>query len=273
MQAMRLTIAAAILAGVLSSCSGGDAATPKGSRGRIVDSSGGTVALGLDAAGGYRPGTVSGGGAIAGRVLMPAPPPDSLVPVTRDARVCGDSARVLEVSGSQGSLAHALVWIEGIAAGKPLPELRRQSMTIEKCRFEPRVLATVSGTTINVFSRDGVVHDIRFYREGAVDAVAYARMVDDGQVVPSEHIAASPGIVEARCTMHPWVRGYVAVFQHPYFAVTDEQGAFRIDGLPAGTYRVRVWHQGMERPVEQRVTVGASGVGQVDLAVALNGSG
>ena len=269
MHATRLTITAVLFAALLPSCSGaGDAATPNGSTGRVVDSSDGTVALGLDAPTTYKP-AAAGPASLTGVVSVQGAPTDSLIPVRRDTRTCGDTVRMLGLGAGAGALPNALVWVEGITSGKPLPDVRRQTLKIERCRLEPRVLATVTGATINVFSRDPVVHDLRFFREGSGEAIAYVHTVDDGQVVPTERVAGKPGIVETRCTMHPWMRGYVAVFEHPYFAVTDEKGAFTIDGLPAGTYGVKVWHQGMDAPVEQRVVVGDGGAGRLDVAVAL----
>jgi plastocyanin len=161
------------------------------------------------------------------------------------------------------------VWVDGITTGKQLPTARRSTVTIEKCAFDPKMSAVVAGSTINVFSRDRATHSVRFYREGAGTPVASVMTVDAGQVVPSEQIAAKPGIVEARCEHHPWVRAYVAVFDHPYFAITDGKGAFTIDGLPAGTHTVKVWHEGMTEPVSQQVAVGAGGTGNVQLQVAL----
>jgi len=268
MRALLLTSMGVAILGV-PSCSGAGDAAPASSRTRVEDSAAGTVALGLGGSGDYRPSRAATGGALSGTVALQGSVAESVVAVTRDAATCGDSTRVLELTTTGTSLGNALVWVDGIAAGKPLPSERRRTMTIERCRFAPRVLAMVVGTTLNVFSRDRVPHRISFYREGGDEPVAWVHTVDDGQVVPLEQVAASPGFVEARCAMHPWIRGYVAVFAHPYFAVTDEHGAFRIEGLPGGTYSVKVWHQGMDRPAERRVVVRDGGVGNVDVAVAL----
>ncbi len=238
------------------------------SRGRVVESSAGTVELGIEG-NGYKVAPVSGGSELTGVVAASAVPADSIVAVARDQRVCGDSAYVRQVRLNGTSLGNALVWVEGVAAGKALPETRRTTMTVEKCAIDPRVTAVVAGSTVNLFTRDRASHRVRFYREGDGTPVADLLTVDAGQVVPTERIAAKPGIVEARCEMHPWVRAYVAVFDHPYFAITDEQGAFSIAQLPAGTYTVKVWHEGMTQPAEQRVTLGAGGTGSVQLQVAL----
>ena len=260
---MRTLICATLLVSALA-CSD----EPGTVRGRVVESSAGTVELGIEGRG-YKPGPVISPARLTGDVGVSAVTGDSVVPVVRDQGVCGDSGRVRQVRLNGNGLSNALVWVDGIQSGKPLPEVRRTTVTVEACSFEPRVTAVVAGSTVNVFSRDRASHRMRFYREGHGTPVADMRTVDAGQVIPSERIAAEPGIVEARCELHPWVRAYVAVFDHPYFAVTDDKGAFSIDQLPAGTYTVKVWHEGMPQPAEQRVVLGAGGTGQVQLQVAL----
>ncbi len=256
-----------VLLSSLPGCSDSSEAAGLG-RGKIVDSSAGTVALGIGDET-YKSIAVSGGAAIAGAVTQQGVAPDSMVAVTKDPNVCGDSASVTETRGTGTSLANVLVWVEGVGAGKPLPDLRRDRLTIENCRFEPRVLAVTAGTTINVMSRDRATLTSRFYREGAGDPVEQIHTVDAGQLVPSEKIARSAGIVEVRSVQHPWVRAYVAVFDHPYFAVTDDRGNFIIDNLPPGTYTVKLWHERLHKPMEQRVVVGPGGSGRLDLSLAL----
>ena len=50
-------------------------------------------------------------------------------------------------------------------------------------------------------------------------------------------------LVPFKCNQHPWERAYLAVFDHPFFAVSDQWGKFKIDGLPPGQYRVVAWHE------------------------------
>jgi hypothetical protein len=220
----------------------------------------------------YRQVPISSAASISGRVMLGRAPADSAIaavtdsamPLTVEEGACADAASAPAVAGD-GSVANALVWVDGIAAGKPLPELRRERVTVEDCRIEPRIIAVTSGSTVNVFSRDPMVHDMRFFRENRGDPVTRLLTVDEGQVIPSERIAAEAGIVEARCTRHPWLRAYIAVFDHPYFAITDASGAFTIDELPPGTYTIKVWREGMERPEERRIVITPGGNGRLDV--------
>lgn len=268
MRMMLRVLASLVLLSSLPACSDRSEAA---ARGTTVDSSSGTVALGLGSASGYRPTTTSGNGSIGGIITLQSALPDSTVAVTRDARVCGDSASVTETRTNGGgmSLANVLVWVDGIESGKSLSSSRRETLVIENCRFVPRLMAVNVGTTINVLSRDRLAHTSRFYRENAGEPVDVISTVDAGQVVPSEKIASKPGIVEARHAQHPWTRGYIAVFDHPYHAMTDARGEFTIDSLAPGTYTVKVWHEGMASPSEQRVVVAPGGVGRLELTLTL----
>src|SRR5213595_596143 len=138
-----------VLLSSLYSCSdSSDAAVPRG-RQRIVDSSGGTVALGLDDDRPYRIIPVASSGAIQGTISLQGGSRDSAVAVTKNPKVCGDSASL-----GDATAGGALVWIEGIVSGKPLSEVRRETLYIERCRFEPRLMAVPARSTINVYSND-----------------------------------------------------------------------------------------------------------------------
>jgi hypothetical protein len=67
-----------------------------------------------------------------------------------------------------------------------------------------------------------------------------------------------PGILKVVCDTHAWMLGFIHVFDHPYFAVTNEQGAFLIPDLPAGVYVLKAWHEeaGLQ---SQEITIPESG--------------
>ena len=80
----------------------------------------------------------------------------------------------------------------------------------------------------------------------------------DEQVIPTERPLAAPGLVVVRDADHPWPTAYLAVFDHPYFAVTAPNGTFRIDAVPPGRYRMKVWHE-RAKLAEQMIDVSAAG--------------
>jgi hypothetical protein len=51
------------------------------------------------------------------------------------------------------------------------------------------------------------------------------------------------GILKVVCDTHAWMLAYIHVFDHPYFAVTDERGMFSIANVPPGTYTLKAWHE------------------------------
>ena len=50
-------------------------------------------------------------------------------------------------------------------------------------------------------------------------------------------------MARVKCDVHPWMAAYVGVVEHPFFAVSGEDGSFSIDGLPAGDYVLEAWHE------------------------------
>jgi hypothetical protein len=219
----------------------------------------------------YRPVTLGSFGAITGTVEIDGEiPGDSIVTPTVDREICGAAYPDSSIVHQGNALANVVVWLADVKEGKALPIERRTEIVNEDCRLVPRLQAVVAGTTVNVRSEDRLAHTTRFVRGGAGgDTVAVIPLTDDGQVVPNEHIAAKAGLIAATCLQHPWTRGFIAAFESPYFALTEQSGTFRIDSVPPGTYRLVAWHERGQSQVEQQVTVSAGATSTVDLKVRL----
>ena len=159
----------------------------------------------------------------------------------------------------------AIVWIANVKAGKPIPIEKRADLASEDCLLDPRVQAVVVGTTINVVNDDKVLHKLVFTRLGTHDTLTVTPFFNVGQIVASERLAKKSGMVEVRCAQHPWTRAYIAVFDHPYFAVTESNGSFKIDSLPPGSYKMMVWREGAAKPVEQQIQIAAGGTAKVNI--------
>ena len=185
-------------------------------------------------------------GSVAGTVRFTGEPP-VLAPLVvgerRDA--CGQEqpSPVLRI-GPRGGVAGAVVTLVGVRAGKAV-EPATVRFDRAGCRFEPHVAVATLGDTIRFGSRDAVLHNVR----GTLDG---ERWIDVGLARAGDEASAAAdraGVVRLVCDAgHGWELAWLHVAAHPYATVTDEQGRFQIADVPAGTYPLRVWHEGW-RPI------------------------
>jgi hypothetical protein len=228
-----------------------DSATRDGGGAR-VDSSPGIVAIT-----GHRfvPGDVPQPTLLTG-VVEPA---DSTTPKAIPPADCP----VRSAPSTAGTSSPVLVWVDGLGTGKPLPIDRRYELVSENCTLEPRVQGVVTGGTVNVFNDDRALHRLVFLRMGTNDTLQVMPFASSGQVVASERLTKTPGIVEVRCVQHPETRAYIAVFDHPYFTSADRGKEFSIDSVPAGSHTVMSWTEGQLQPTSHPVTLAAGSGGSV----------
>jgi hypothetical protein len=181
---------------------------------------------------------------------------DSLTPPRADG--------VCEVMASPAVAApDVVVWVDGIRQGKALPEERRYELVSAGCELSPRIQAVVVGGAMDVYNDDRVLHKLVFIRAGTNDTLQTMPFTNDNEIVASDRLTRTPGIVEVRCTRHPQERAYIAVFDHPYFGVASGGGTLTLDSMPAGDYTVMTWREGMSAPLSTPTKVGASGQTQV----------
>jgi hypothetical protein len=169
------------------------------------------------------------------------PPADTIVHVSTDADVCGQTLVDVTMRTHGTHLAGAVVWLNGVTAGKHLPYARRFDIVTQGCRLLPRVQAAIVGGTIDVRSADPTLHRTKLSRDGTV--LTTVPETEEGQVVPAEGILTAPGMIEVTCDLHSWSRGWIAVFDHPYYTMTGDDGQFAIDSIPPGRYKVTAWHE------------------------------
>lgn len=188
---------------------------------------------------GYAVREVADGGRITGWVIAAHAPRDTVVQVDSDQARCGRTRRMPLVERRGTRVTDAVVWLEGVARGKPMPLVRRYVLESFRCAYRPRVQAAAAGGTLNVRSRDPLELRTRFTMDGRVLDVV--EETDAGQVVPTGKVLADSGLVQVLSQTHSWSRAWIRVFDHPYFAATTRDGTFRIDSIPPGTYRLVVW--------------------------------
>lgn len=206
------------------------------------------------------PGTVTGTVTASAPLSLGAPQPTG-----RDSALCGVSIADQSVSQQGSALGGVVVWLDGVRRGKPFPLERRLELESVDCKLSPRVQAAVTTSAVNVLGHDDFRQHLRFLAGGEREPRASILLGKDDQVIPTEGPFASPGLVVVRDVDHAWPAAYIAVFDHPYFAVTAPNGTFTIDGVPPGKYTVMAWHERTKR-AEQLVEVGAGRTVRVELA-------
>lgn len=120
------------------------------------------------------------------------------------------------------------------------------------CMYHPRVAAARVGQKVTFVNSDAVFHNVRSVtKENEKFNVAMPKK--DQRITK---IFTKPELfLQAKCSVHPWMGAYVAVMDHPYYAVTGEKGEFSLPDLPPGTYQVEAWHE-VFGTQSQNITIG-----------------
>jgi plastocyanin len=155
------------------------------------------------------------------------------------------------VSNGQGHLQNVVVYLENPPPAPAAINLQPVSLDQVNCQFVPHVVALRTGQTLHVSSSDPALHNV--HGLCTVNNAFNFALVASGQ--SKDLTFGQPERFPVRCDVHPWMKGFVAVFNHPYFAVTGKDGAFEIRNVPSGTYTLVAWQ---ERYGELRTTVKAT---------------
>ena len=165
------------------------------------------------------------------------------------------------VVGEGGGLANTFVWVKAGLEGKKF-EAPKTPVKLDQtgCIYRPHVLALQAGQMLSVTNSDPTSHHVhplaRFNREWNKSQSSNAPPVE-------RKFSRQEIMLPVKCNIHPWMRAYINVVDHPFFAVTGEDGTFEINGLPPGTYTIGVRHEKYGEK-ETSVTVGASESKQID---------
>ncbi|HSF06500.1 MAG TPA: carboxypeptidase regulatory-like domain-containing protein [Methylomirabilota bacterium] len=208
--------------------------------------------------------TPAPGGEIQGRVLLTEQaPPAKKVPVTIDQYVCGKEkdAGDLVVSAAR-EIRNAVVWLRNPPSGAPsAAAVRPVQMDQKECEFIPRVVLVPTGGTVEFLNSDRLLHNLH----GAPkENNPFNRTQPRGRTIPITF--AKPEIIRIDCDLHSWMRGWVIVTDHPFYAATDAQGRFTFGDVPPGQYTLQVWH---ERLGQLTSTVNVTGEGPTPVTIEL----
>jgi len=162
-------------------------------------------------------------------------------------------------------LSDAVLYLEAPAAVTTAARPVTVEIAITDKTYAPHVVVVPLGSTVRFPNHDPFNHNVFSVSEpNSFDLGLYGR----GEA--KSYTFAHPGLVRVYCNVHPRMVAYVLVMENRYYAQPANDGSFAIDNVPAGRYRLHVWHERIPTEVVKDV---AAGSGESDVQIALNARG
>ena len=191
--------------------------------------------------------------AIRGTVLNGGAPPErKQITINIDQYVCGKGRESDDlIVGPNRGIRWAVVSLVNPPGGpRSDPATKPVQMDQQQCVYIPRVVVVPVGGTVEFLNSDRLLHNLHSL---STENPTFNRTQPKGRTIPI--VFRKPEIVRIDCDLHAWMRAWVVVAEHPFFAVTGPQGEFVLDNVPPGKYTLKVWQETLGT-VTREVTVG-----------------
>ncbi|HEY0378682.1 MAG TPA: carboxypeptidase regulatory-like domain-containing protein [Pyrinomonadaceae bacterium] len=208
-------------------------------------------------------------GTITGKVSLngEAPAPQ-MIDMSQDANCKAKNTNPVTetVVAKDGKLANVFVYVkEGTTAdGKKIADFTFDTPASEVvldqngCHYVPHVIGMQPNQKLKVTNSDPTGHNIHALPKAGGGNEEWNESQPGGAGPITKTFKRSEILVPVKCNQHPWMKAYIGVVKHPFYAVTKEDGSYEIKGVPAGTYTVVAWQEkGGEKTAQ--VTVPAKG--------------
>lgn len=214
----------------------------------------------------YEGGPVADGGTINGTVTFDgtAPTPEK-IPVTKDKKVCGEDKVSPNLAvGADGGIENVVVRLTNIAKGKAMEAPASNPVFDQKgCEYHPHVLLFPAGSTIEILNSDGILHNVH---TTSTANPAFNQAQPKFKKKLQKTIEKPEMGIRVVCDAHGWMGAWWISQDHPYYALTDANGAFSMTDVPAGDYEIEFWHETLGKHMD---TVTVTGGGAATLTVQM----
>ncbi|CAN5459306.1 methylamine utilization protein [soil metagenome] len=197
-------------------------------------------------------------GGVKGQIFLDAtaaPVPVQLQ-VTKDQGVCLAKGQIdseaLIVNKANLGVKNVFVWLipEDVKSKEPLdihPSLKaikKKEVEVDQpcCMFVPHALCMREGQTLVAKNSSTIAHNFHWTGDPRFNPGGNS-IIPAGKDLQVKDLTAAPTPVKMACDVHPWMNGWIRVFKHPYYALTDKDGKFEIKNAPAGPCRIVIWHE------------------------------
>lgn len=210
-------------------------------------------------------------GSLKGRIVWEGdklPDPEELK-VDKDQKHCLEKGKLYSeewvVNKDNKGLRWVLIWLVPSAVGKPLAihpslkEIKQKEAVMDQpcCAFVPHVVAMREGQDFIAKNSSPISHNFHIVPATANNAEQNLLIAAGSQ--QKFELRAQGRPIFVKCDIHGWMKGYIGVFAHPYFAVTDADGNFEIKLAPAGDCQMvlfkEVWYGGSQKDATRKVTI------------------
>lgn len=158
------------------------------------------------------------------------------------------------VVNENATLKNVYVWVRNGLEGKQFAApSEKVSIDQQGCIYVPHVVGVMVGQTLSVANSDPTLHNVHPLPRSNVE---WNKSQAAGAPTIDETFSKPEVMIPIKCNIHPWMRAYVNVSPHPFFAVTGDDGSFEISGLPPGDYTLEAVHESLGTQ-EIQVSVGA----------------
>ncbi len=233
----------------------------------------------------YQVSTVKDGGTIMGKVSFNGPSPKpKRFKVEKTPEVCGEDDRLVEeIRVKNGNLADVVVLIEKVKSGKAYPKEEIQggppetafhtqvagggaefpgtTIKPKKCIFGPYTGVIANGKILRFRNQDPVKHSPHTYSsKGRVKKTLHNEdLAGDGKLDLTIKLKKKIKVVKLECDQHEHMQNWFRAVENPYYAFSSEDGSFKIDQVPPGTYKLIAWHPKFKKEQKQTITVDKNG--------------